>query len=273
MSYSLKCSIEEANSAAFNMAADMYLMQQCVTEQCMYLRLYRWQPAAISIGSLQHAATQLDMACLERDGIEWVRRPTGGRAVLHKEDLTYSCIFPKSLPGTGNSVTDTYSLIMQCLVQGLLSLGITPEVHDSIDPLIKSGRHVKLPCFLAPNRNEIMIQGRKLIGSAQYRSKDAVLQHGSIPLTPAYTRLPDYLLLDDSEKREQRTLLEQKSISITEIAPSVTAADLARALRYGFASVLSVADVTTPIDAPQHQAILHYAGSDAFIGQRLRDPQ
>jgi len=273
MTYSINYSIEAANSAAFTMAADLYLMQQCVERQCMFLRFYEWEPAAISIGSLQRASEQLDLPSMKHDGIDWVRRPTGGRAVLHREDLTYSCIFPKNLPGTGSSVAATYTLIMQCLVQGLKSLGITPEVHDSVDPLIKSGRHVKLPCFLAPNRNEIMLQGRKLIGSAQYRSKDAVLQHGSLPLTLESTHLPNYLLLDDNEKREQCALLEQKSICLAEIAPKVTASELATALLGGFADVLKAPLVEAPITGEIKHAIVQLSRSSQFIEQRLHDPE
>jgi lipoate-protein ligase A len=95
-------------------------------------------------------------------------------------------------------------------------------------------RQVKLPCFLAPNRDEVMVQGKKLVGSAQKRTSQAVLQHGSLPLTPAYRDLPDYLLIDSGEKKRQRELLAHKSICINEIDPALRFDLLVNALKDGF---------------------------------------
>ena len=90
---------------------------------------------------------------------------------------------------------ETYRIISRCLMGGLNDVGIQCVSCDSTNALRETKREMKLPCFLAPNRNEIMVDGKKLVGSAQKRTAEAILQHGSIPLTSAYRNLPDYLKL------------------------------------------------------------------------------
>jgi lipoyl(octanoyl) transferase len=221
------------------MAADLYMMSHCPTDTVI-LRLYRWEPASITLGYMQRPRQQLHFESLLRDTVDWIRRPTGGRAVLHKEDLTYSCIFSRELSRLGTSVESTYAIITRCLAGGLSDLGIVPAVKDSASALIKSDRSVKLPCFLAPNRNEIMVNDRKLIGSAQYRSATAVLQHGSLPLTPAYRELPLYMPVSQGKAFEQQRLLARKSIALSEIDPSITLDHLIEALKKGFSRVLEL---------------------------------
>jgi lipoate-protein ligase A len=272
MSLLLRCIPDTAHCAAFNMAADLYFMEKCVGTQCIFFRTYTWNPAAITIGSMQRASTQLDLYVLKENGIDWVRRPTGGRAVLHCNDITYSCIFPRSCSEMGATVEDTYAIMMKCLVAGFNYAGIVPEIHDSSDPLIKSGRHVKLPCFLAPNRNEIMIGGRKLVGSAQYRSKTAVLQHGSIPMTPQGAELPHYLQIEAMEKELQAELLRKKSISIAQVNELITKDMLVGALQRGFLSIIGCKFQTEPLHDDEIAAIECLMRSDRFRKRWLTDP-
>jgi lipoate-protein ligase A len=235
MPVSIRFIVDSPRSAAFNMAADLHAMEQCSgNSDEVVIRFYSWEPAAITIGCMQRAERQLDLEMLRRDGIDWIRRPTGGRAVLHAEDLTYSCVFSRSRSDLGSSVATTYSIITGCLVAGLESLGIATSLQESASSLIKAGRDVRLPCFLAPNRNEIMVQGRKLVGSAQYRSATAVLQHGSIPLTNAFSRLPCYLRLEPEERVGQESQLREKCISLRDIDAAVTIEKLVEALMDGF---------------------------------------
>ena len=247
MSFSLRFIYDSPGSAAFNMAADLFLMEQCTCRPTVVaVRFYQWNPAAITIGYMQRPQEQLDLERLEKNGISWIRRPTGGRAVLHKDDLTYSCIFSQDVKEMGKSVAATYALISRSLRKGLRRYGITTMVQGSASSLIKSAREAKLPCFLAPNRNEIMVKGRKLIGSAQYRSARAVLQHGSIPLSPAYRQLPEYLLLSDGEQRcRQVALLEEKSCAVNEAIgyDIVDPETLTRALEEGFKETLGCSAV------------------------------
>lgn len=234
MTFGLRIISDMPRSAPFNMAADLFLMEQCTAVPEVTVRFYSWEPAAVTLGRMQRAREQLRLDRLSENGVTWIRRPTGGRAVLHKEDLTYSVIFSR-LPGTmGKDVAATYAAITRCLSAGLAIAGIETSVQNSTSPLIKSGRTVKLPCFLAPNRNEIMAGGKKLIGSAQYRSCSAVLQHGSLPLTPAYRELPRYLVLTEQESEKQAGLLEAKSVSLAELDDSISATELRSALKEGF---------------------------------------
>jgi len=183
---------------------------------------------------MQNQTEILDFESMKRDDIDYVVRPTGGRAVFHWEDLTYSFIFPKVTREMGTTVQESYSIISKCLSKGLELAGISCTTQDSYDEYFKLKRETKLPCFLAPNRDEIMYKGKKLIGSAQKRRAQSVLQHGSIPLTPAYRRLPLYLKLSEENRRAQIRLLEMKSISINEIDKSLDDKKLIKTLIEGF---------------------------------------
>ncbi|MBN1758493.1 MAG: lipoate--protein ligase family protein [Chitinispirillaceae bacterium] len=271
MSHSLRFIIDPPRSAFFNMAADLFLMQQCSASPVITVRFYSWKPPAITLGRLQRSYEQLVEEHLQRDGITWIRRPTGGRAVLHREDLTYSCIFSRSIAAMGSGVADTYAIITRCLVEGLAECGIALSAQERSSPLIKSGRSVKLPCFLAPNRNEIMVNGRKLIGSAQYRSSDSVLQHGSLPLTDAYRRLPYYMPLSDDERLRQQEQLKQKSIALAEINPRLSGHEIIEALIQGFRGILSCPHYRSDWNSEELDAIGHLASSDIFQRQWLQD--
>jgi lipoate-protein ligase A len=227
--------IDKSRSAEFNMAADLYLLGQC---EGLTVRFYSWDRPSVTVGYMQDAAGELDMDALRERGAVWIRRPTGGRAVLHDGDITYSCTFPKSLTAMGGGITETYRIITKCLIDGLGKASIKCAAHDSDNDIKGIRRDVKLPCFLAPNREEIMVDGRKLVGSAQKRAADAVLQHGSIPITAAYRKLPEFLRIDETEKEEQIRLLELKSCCVDELVSGATFESLAECLMDGFSSTL-----------------------------------
>ncbi len=148
------------------------------------LRLYAWNPPAVSIGRFQDIGTAVNARACERLGFDIVRRVTGGRAVLHWKELTYSIaartddrLFPSSVLGT-------YKVIATALVSALRALGLPAEMVS------RAGRHAKLvqkapkaaSCFSTPSWYEIVVNGRKIVGSAQRRAGNAFLQHGSILL-------------------------------------------------------------------------------------------
>ncbi len=262
MSY-LRFIIDPDRSAAFNMAADLHLMQKCEQNELMVVRFYTWKRPSITLGYMQKAYEVLDLERLKKHGGEWIRRPTGGRAVLHEEDITYSCIFSKTLQFMGSSIAQTYKIITSCLINGLKGAGINCDAHDSYDELKEVKREVKLPCFLAPNRDEVMVKGRKLVGSAQKRTQGAVLQHGSIPISAAYQKLPSFLNISESEKDRQVELLRRKSICIDEILSDGDFQFLSSALMGGF--------MTLPIEskiefwtAEEEQEIQAFAESADF---------
>ena len=222
------------------MAADLHLLDMCVAEPILYLRVYTWVKPSITIGLLQKPEEVLDIDAINRDEVEWIRRPTGGRAVLHFEDLTYSCVFSQKVSALGTSIKETYALISRCLKNGLNRAGILSETHDSEDQFKELKREHKLPCFLAPNRDEIMVNGKKLVGSAQRRTLSSVLQHGSLPISEAYLRLPDYLNISDHDKTVQKQLLKKKTINIDAIQPGISFSDLAKHIVWGFKTTLNV---------------------------------
>lgn len=141
------------------------------------LRFYTWVPHAVSVGYFQNYLEDVDLAACRDMGIDVVRRQTGGRAVLHDKELSYSVICPDDAPNFPANILGTYKIISSCLVNGLNSIGLNASLTSYI---IKVGRDSPSACFNSPSYYEITIDGKKLIGSAQKRGEGAFLQHGSI---------------------------------------------------------------------------------------------
>jgi lipoyl(octanoyl) transferase len=246
MTCSLRIIRDEPRDATFNMAADLLLLERAAMDGALTLRLYSWNPPAVSLGTMQKELPYLDKEALARDNVALVTRPTGGRAVLHAGDLTYACVFPRTLGELGNTIAETYAVIGRCLCRCLALAGINAEMHDSSDDYQATKRNAALPCFLAPNRDEIVAGGRKLVGSAQKRTTSAVLQHGSIPIDGSFRRLPNYMTVDATEKARLAGLLEQKCVCAREIVPNLDKKILGECLVRGFAETLGMAAIERP---------------------------
>ena len=181
-------------TGAFNMALDESLARALAAfEGTPSLRIFRWRPWAISVGYNQ-AAEELDAPRCAADGIDIVRRPTGGRAILHAEELTYSVV----MPAGRKSILQVYNEISAALVRGLALYGVDVALQKSQPDFAAEYRSPSsIPCFASSARYEIEWRGRKLVGSAQRRFSgpggDVVLQHGSILCGDAHLRLADYL--------------------------------------------------------------------------------
>ena len=236
----IKCRviIDKPHSAAYNMAADLYLLSVCALEPAIFLRFYKWEKPSISLGCMQKPESILDKEAMTKEGVTWVRRPTGGRAVLHYEDITYSCVFSKKIEQMGSSIAETYALISKCLIRGLEKAGISCSSHQFLLDTKNLKQETKLPCYLAPNRSEIMVNGRKLIGSAQKRTEHSVLQHGSVPLTGRFRDLPLYQKLSDNKRQTFVRLLKQKCICIEECVPSYKEKNIVENLVQGFSEIV-----------------------------------
>ncbi|MHB1191483.1 MAG: lipoate--protein ligase family protein [Longimicrobiales bacterium] len=139
------------------------------------LRLYAWEPHTVSFGRNEPARGLYDTAAAEREGLAFVRRPTGGRAVLHAHEVTYCAVLPV---GTFGGLREAYVRINQGLVEGLRALGCPAEMALGGRALPPDAG----PCFQAPAPGEVVLAGRKLVGSAQVLVGDAILQHGSVIL-------------------------------------------------------------------------------------------
>ncbi len=261
--------IDTPQSAAFNMAADQFLLDQCVNSGTVYVRFYLWANPTITMGYMQKPAEVLDLRKVDADQISWIKRPTGGRAVLHYKDLTYSCIFPNNLEAMGSTVKQSYRIITECLLKGFLSLGVPCQAHDSYEDYLYLKREVKLPCFLAPNRDEIMVNGKKLVGSAQRRSTKGVLQHGSIPFSDHYRRLPLYLNVGEKERERHQILLCSKSVGLQEINSSIDVETLIKELQRGFIARLGFPWTRLDWTDDEKSKIDERAKSEEFVSQWL----
>ncbi|MBU4509674.1 lipoate--protein ligase family protein [bacterium] len=155
------------------------------------IRFYQWSPAAVSLGYFQDLKKEIDVEACQDMGIDIVRRPTGGKAVLHDKELTYSFIIRESHPLVNNSILETYKKISRGIIRGLSYLGITAELVPLRDKLKSDSLHrgekseichsnLKSICFSVPSQYEVQVEGKKIVGSAQVRKGGVVLQHGSL---------------------------------------------------------------------------------------------
>ena len=159
-----------ASSGTFNMALDEMLVDQVEAGHGPILRFYEWSPPAVSFGYAQDPEKEVDLDICRELGVDLVRRPTGGRAVLHWEELTYSVICPIDDVRVGGRIEDTYKRIGECLVSGLRGYGVEVELERAqVRQPRPRGESAALPCFSSIARWEIKCQGRKLVGSAQRR--------------------------------------------------------------------------------------------------------
>lgn len=166
------------------MACDATLLARAAAPT---LRLYAWDPPAVSLGHHQPAPTPDELARLHALGLDWVRRPTGGRAVFHggpEEELTYSVVAPIGAAGIPAGLGDAHRWIHATIAAGLGALGATVALAPRRERGAERATppRGRLACFAASVPGEITAGGRKLVGSAQRRSRRALLQHGSIPL-------------------------------------------------------------------------------------------
>lgn len=176
--------VDDPQPGVRNMAVDEALMRSAASGAgAVTLRFYRWEPGCLSFGRNQEASGAYDPAAAADRGIDVVRRPTGGRAVYHHRELTYSVTAPA---GTWGSLRESYRRINAALAAGLRELGV--QATCAGDDSDGASRHRATPrptpraCFRDPLPGEVTVDGRKLVGSAQWRDGGAFLQHGSILL-------------------------------------------------------------------------------------------
>lgn len=214
-----------------NMATDVALLRSVAGGRARpTLRLYRWKGPWVSLGYAQDARKAVDLAACEEAGVGLVRRPTGGKALLHGTDLTYCLTLPDSHPVARTSVARSYLTISKALVDALALLGLEGTLADR-----ESGRgETTRACFEEHRVETVSLGGRKLIGSAQARREGGLLQHGSILLTPN-DELAARLFLPPGLSVEQfRERYRGRVVSLAEAAPGVSAEALAAALVAAF---------------------------------------
>ena len=260
---------------AANMAIDEAILWAVAEgESRPTLRFYGWQPPCLSIGYSQSMEGEVDVDRCREAGIGLVRRPTGGRSILHADELTYSVVALQAEPRVAGGVIESYRRLSAGLVSGLWALGVdacqalsptppAPPRPPSIPP--NSGGEARegspvppsprvgrgglggrgtqsAACFDAPSSYEITVGGRKLVGSAQVRKKRVVLQHGSLPLEGDIACIFDFLIVSSEERREElRRELRARATSLElALGHSVSFEEAARRLAAGFAQALNL---------------------------------
>jgi lipoate-protein ligase A len=176
------------------------------------LRLFAWEPPCLSLGHAQ-PFSDVDFARLQAHGWEVVRRMTGGRAILHTDELTYSVSGPVDEPRLSGTVLESYNRLALALLAAMQYLGLQAEMKEGRVENVGEPNPV---CFVVPSTYEITFHGKKLIGSAQARRKEGVLQHGSLPLTGDLTRICEALVYPDETEREnaiQKMLLHATTVA------------------------------------------------------------
>lgn len=204
---------DSPRSGAANMAVDEAIADAAATGAVPpTLRFYRWSSPTVSLGRHQKLA-DVDETQTAARGYYLVRRATGGRAILHVDELTYSVAGPTADPHMAGGVMDAYLRFSNALLSGLSTLGLRAEKAGG---RTRAGRDLSAACFETPSAYEITAGGRKLMGSAQSRRKGYVLQHGSLPLCGDVTRLVDVLALTCPAKDRLRQQLRQQAATLAE---------------------------------------------------------
>ncbi|SFG26885.1 lipoate-protein ligase A [Halobacillus alkaliphilus] len=225
---------------AMNMALDEALMNwHRQGEIPPVLRFYGWAPAGLSVGYFQKVKGKIDLEGVERHGFELVRRQTGGRAVLHDKELTYSVIVSEDHPDMPASVKDAYLVLSKGLLEGFHNLGIEAEFAVPEGKLDTTGSAV---CFEEPSWYELIVEGRKAAGSAQTRKKGVILQHGSIPIDVDDVKLFDMFIYKNERVKERaRRAFGDKAAAINQLIDSrITFDQTKEAFKEGFETGLGI---------------------------------
>lgn len=232
-------------SASYNMALDEALLEwHSKGEIGPVLRFYEWAPATLSIGYFQNVSKEIDMTQVEKHGLGFVRRPTGGRGVLHEHELTYSVIVTEDYPNMPETVTEAYRVISGGLLEGFRNLGLDayfaiPETEEELQGLKKPKTAV---CFDTPSWYELVVEGKKVAGSAQTRQKGVILQHGAILLSLDEEKLVSLFKFTSEEQRERmKAGLSEKAVAIDRLTGrEVSASEAAEAFSKGFEKALNI---------------------------------
>jgi len=227
-------------TGAWNMAADAAILEAAGQKLVApTLRLFAWEPACLSLGYAQ-ASSDVDLPALADRGWQLVRRPTGGRAILHTDELTYSVAGPQSDPRLAGSVLESYKCLSAALLDALQLLSVPAESQSGSVP------HAALSkgpvCFEVPSNYEIIVEGKKLVGSAQARRKEGVLQHGSLPLFGDLTRITQVLAFPDEANRQSAAeRLLRRATTVEQVLGRVIPWDeAAKAFQAAFQEILNL---------------------------------
>lgn len=203
--------------AATNMALDEALLKwHAAGDIPPTLRFYGWHKPSLSIGQFQKIEGRIDLNALDTHGCEWVRRLTGGSAVLHDDELTYSIVVSENHPAIPSSVSKAYQVLTKGLYEGYKNLGIHASyANPTREESVKGRSQV---CFEQAAVSELLIDGKKLSGNAQVRKDGVLLQHGSIPMSIDTDMLFDLFIYPSERLKERKRIaFKDKAIAINEV--------------------------------------------------------
>lgn len=232
-----------SNDAFFNMAVDEAIMISHKSGLVPpSIRFYQWNPPGLSLGYFQKAEKEVDLDACKRYNVDLVRRLTGGRAVLHDDELTYSIIINEKFNFLPASILKSYKIISEGIIKGLQSLGINAELKAIDGNKKKALQGFSAACFDTPSWYEIVVNDKKLVGSAQTRQKSIIVQHGSIPLTIDVDKLYNVLKIPNEKTRHRlKKRFEKNATAINyESRSSITIFDLKKSLIKGWEDTFKI---------------------------------
>jgi lipoate-protein ligase A len=234
------------------MALDEVLIDSVASKSSLpVLRFYAWDPPAVSIGYFQKLDKSIDVEFCRNNKIDIVRRITGGRTVFHNKELTYSVVIPMENDIAKGSVTDVYKKISMGLLEGLKICGIMAEFSPGI-----AHNSTTSACFEVSSRYEIVISGKKLVGSAQTRKKGVVLQHGSIILNLEEELFAQILGLKGKQKEEFLIEYPKKATDIVRNNSSKIERELlVKKIKEGFCKSLNIDFEEDKINLNEEKAV------------------
>jgi lipoate-protein ligase A len=244
--------------ASENMAEDEAVFLLSRDRPSPTVRFYTWFSPAVSVGYFQQIDRDIDLAACRKRSVDIVRRPTGGKAVFHGQDLTYAVVGLEQRDGFPADILGTYRRISCCLIRGLREMDIEAQIADEGRTLPEAP--VEASCFSAPSRYELLVRGRKICGSAQVRSHGAFLQHGSLLLAFDPLRTGAFLLPHPEGRDQQIAHLRQSVTSLGDegvALPDMEA--LCRIMKTGFEAALGVCleeEALTPDEEALKQRLL-----------------
>ncbi|MDU0382247.1 lipoate--protein ligase family protein [Staphylococcus pseudintermedius] len=229
----------------YNMALDEALLNFVSRGEIdPVVRFYTWNPPTLSIGYFQRLSKEIDIEKVKEKGYGLVRRQTGGRGVLHDKELTYSVIVPEAHPDMPQTVTEAYRVISGGLLEGFKSLGF--DAHFAVPRSKEEREKLKQPrssvCFDAPSWYELVVEGKKIAGSAQTRQKGVILQHGSILQDVDIDDLFDmFIFKNERLKAKMKEAFVEKAVAINDLSnETITLAQMEVAFKEGFKKALDI---------------------------------
>ncbi|MGX0168822.1 lipoyl(octanoyl) transferase [Staphylococcus hominis] len=229
----------------YNMAMDEALLNFVSRGEIdPVVRFYTWNPATLSVGYFQRLKKEIDIDKVKEKGFGLVRRQTGGRGVLHDKELTYSVIVPESHPNMPSTITEAYRVISEGLLEGFKLLGF--DAYFAIPRSKEEREKLKQPrsavCFDAPSWYELVVEGRKIAGSAQTRQKGVILQHGSLLQDVDVDELFDmFIFKNDRLKEKMKKAFVDKAVAINDISDRhISIEEMEKAFEEGFKKGLNI---------------------------------